>query len=120
MTDAEPFPKNVQDVNGTLHFNNVRRQDGGQYTCIANNSQGEISVVIDVDIVGMCISSVALKFDEGTRVGEDSTSYLFCNVRSRAEIRRPAKESDRRLRRLSLVNELQRGRRSASYHSVGQ
>ncbi|XP_051157580.1 tyrosine-protein kinase-like otk [Leptopilina boulardi] len=45
------FPKNIQDINGTLHFNGVSKNDKGQYTCIAKNSQGSINHTIDIDVV---------------------------------------------------------------------
>ncbi|XP_054284012.1 inactive tyrosine-protein kinase 7-like isoform X2 [Macrosteles quadrilineatus] len=45
------FPEHVQDINGTLHFNQVQASDKGRYTCVATNSQGLINVTIDIDVV---------------------------------------------------------------------
>ncbi|XP_015603298.1 inactive tyrosine-protein kinase 7 [Cephus cinctus] len=48
---GEEFPKHVQDINGTLHFNGVLEEDKGRYTCIASNSQGTINHTISIDVV---------------------------------------------------------------------
>lgn len=45
------FPKHIQDLNGTLHFNSVTEKDKGKYTCIASNSQGSINHTISIDVV---------------------------------------------------------------------
>lgn len=49
--EDEEFPKHVQDINGTLHFNGVLEEDKGRYTCIANNAQGSINHTISIDVV---------------------------------------------------------------------
>ena len=49
--EGEEFPKHVQDVNGTLHFNGVVEEDKGRYTCIASNVQGSINHTIDIEVV---------------------------------------------------------------------
>ncbi|KAK2575159.1 hypothetical protein KPH14_002563 [Odynerus spinipes] len=49
--DDEEFPKHVQDINGTLHFNGVLEEDKGRYTCIASNMQGSINHTITIDVV---------------------------------------------------------------------
>ncbi|XP_043676096.1 tyrosine-protein kinase-like otk [Vespula pensylvanica] len=49
--DGEDFPKHVQDINGTLHFNGVLEEDKGRYTCIASNMQGSINHTINIDVV---------------------------------------------------------------------
>lgn len=49
--EDEEFPKHVQDINGTLHFNNVLMEDKGRYTCIASNTQGSINHTITIDVV---------------------------------------------------------------------
>lgn len=49
--DDEDFPKHVQDVNGTLHFNGVLEEDKGRYTCVASNAQGSINHTISIDVV---------------------------------------------------------------------
>ncbi|XP_078047584.1 tyrosine-protein kinase-like otk [Augochlora pura] len=48
---GEEFPKHVQDINGTLHFNGVLEEDKGRYTCIARNDQGSINHTISIDVV---------------------------------------------------------------------
>ncbi|XP_076657921.1 tyrosine-protein kinase-like otk [Halictus rubicundus] len=48
---GEEFPKHVQDINGTLHFNGVLGEDKGRYTCIATNAQGSINHTISIDVV---------------------------------------------------------------------
>ncbi|KAG7201881.1 hypothetical protein KM043_004596 [Ampulex compressa] len=47
----EDFPKHIQDVNGTLHFNGVLEEDKGRYTCVATNAQGAINHTISIDVV---------------------------------------------------------------------
>ncbi|XP_012151673.1 tyrosine-protein kinase-like otk isoform X1 [Megachile rotundata] len=59
---AEEFPKHVQDINGTLHFNGVLEEDKGRYTCIASNAQGSINHTISIDVVKSLLFSVAPKF----------------------------------------------------------
>ncbi|EGI70734.1 Tyrosine-protein kinase-like 7 [Acromyrmex echinatior] len=49
--EDEEFPKHVQDINGTLHFNGVLEEDKGRYTCIASNAQGSINHTISIDVV---------------------------------------------------------------------
>lgn len=49
--ESTEFPKHVQDINGTLHFNGVLEEDKGRYTCIANNAQGSINHTIAIDVV---------------------------------------------------------------------
>lgn len=36
----------IEDVNGTLVFKNVTESDRGNYTCVAANSQGQISATV--------------------------------------------------------------------------
>lgn len=52
---GEEFPKHVQDINGTLHFNGVLEEDKGRYTCIASNAQGSINHTISIDVVSKCL-----------------------------------------------------------------
>lgn len=40
------LPDSTDDINGTLHFRNVTFEDSGNYTCIANNSQGVIKATV--------------------------------------------------------------------------
>lgn len=50
LSEDEEFPKHIQDINGTLHFNGVLEEDKGQYTCIASNAQGSINHTISIDV----------------------------------------------------------------------
>lgn len=59
---GEEFPKHVQDINGTLHFNGVLEEDKGRYTCIASNAQGSINHTISIDVVSKCLLSLSLFF----------------------------------------------------------
>lgn len=57
------FPEHIQDINGTLHFNQVQMQDKGKYTCVATNSQGLINITIDIDVVGkLCLHQIFIDF----------------------------------------------------------
>ncbi|EDW74566.1 uncharacterized protein Dwil_GK21982 [Drosophila willistoni] len=46
-----PLPLNVTDQNGTLVFSQVSNEQRGQYTCIASNSQGQISATVSIQVV---------------------------------------------------------------------
>ncbi|XP_073988787.1 inactive tyrosine-protein kinase 7-like isoform X2 [Rhodnius prolixus] len=50
-TEDGALPSHVQDIDGTLHFNKVKVEDKGKYTCIASSAQGVINTTIDVDVV---------------------------------------------------------------------
>ncbi|XP_016928040.3 tyrosine-protein kinase-like otk [Drosophila suzukii] len=73
-----PLPVNVTDQNGTLIFNQVSNEQRGQYTCIASNSQGQISATVSINVV------VAPKFSvppEGpTEVPEGGTAVIHCQA----------------------------------------
>lgn len=56
---GEEFPKHVQDINGTLHFNGVLEEDKGRYTCIASNAQGSINHTISIDVVSKRLLSLS-------------------------------------------------------------
>lgn len=47
----DPLPSDVEDVNGTLIFSNVRMEHRGNYTCIASNDVGVIQTSVDVRIL---------------------------------------------------------------------
>ncbi|KAL1399872.1 hypothetical protein pipiens_007883 [Culex pipiens pipiens] len=70
------LPESVEDVNGTLIFRTVSSDHRGNYTCVASNSQGEISALVAVNVV------VAPKFvvaPEGTlQVAEMGTVQIHC------------------------------------------
>lgn len=51
---VENMANHIADMNGTLHFNGVLDEDKGRYTCTASNSQGKISVTVNIDVVGEC------------------------------------------------------------------
>lgn len=82
-------------MNGTLHFGNVQKEDEGQYTCIAVNSQGEINVVIHVEVVGACRNFVLI-FVFVNQI-EYYRKFMYFYVNSHSKIHYLAKESDRRL-----------------------
>ncbi|XP_017040536.1 tyrosine-protein kinase-like otk [Drosophila ficusphila] len=73
-----PLPANVTDQNGTLIFNQVSNEQRGQYTCIASNSQGQISATVSINVV------VAPKFSvppEGPiEVLESGTAVIHCQA----------------------------------------
>jgi len=73
-----PLPVNVTDQNGTLIFNQVSNEQRGQYTCIASNSQGQISATVSINVV------VAPKFSvppEGPiEVAEGGTAVIHCQA----------------------------------------
>ncbi|XP_053989668.1 tyrosine-protein kinase-like otk [Hylaeus anthracinus] len=48
---GEEFPKHVQDINGTLHFNGVLEEDEGRYTCIVSNMQESINHTINITVI---------------------------------------------------------------------
>ncbi|XP_058458429.1 tyrosine-protein kinase-like otk [Malaya genurostris] len=70
------LPSAVEDVNGTLIFRTVSTAHRGNYTCVASNSQGEISALVIVNVV------VAPKFEvapEGSiQVVEMGTVHIHC------------------------------------------
>lgn len=45
------LPDDVEDVNGTLIFNNVKLDHKGNYTCIASNDEDSIKTTIEVRIL---------------------------------------------------------------------
>lgn len=45
------LPDSIEDINGTLTFRNVSSENRGSFTCIANNSQGEISANVFINVV---------------------------------------------------------------------
>lgn len=51
------FSDHIQDINGTLHFNGVRSEDRGKYTCRASSDEEEIEATIEIDVLGKNIIS---------------------------------------------------------------
>lgn len=47
----DSLPEDVEDLNGTLVFNNVRLQHKGNYTCIAANDEESIKTSVEVQIL---------------------------------------------------------------------
>lgn len=45
------MPDLVEDINGTLIFRNVSESDRGNYTCIANSTQGTITATVVISTV---------------------------------------------------------------------
>lgn len=70
----EGLPDDVEDVNGTLVFNNVKLDHKGNYTCIASNDEDSIRTTIEVQILP--------KFDveppKNLEVVELQSVYLDC------------------------------------------
>ena len=50
-TDGQ-MSSHVRDIEGILNFDGVQSGDIGNYTCVAESSQGKISATISVDVVG--------------------------------------------------------------------
>ena len=46
------FPAHVVDLEGTLNFAGVTKDDEGRYMCIAQSEQGLINATIGVEVVG--------------------------------------------------------------------
>ncbi|EDV35801.1 uncharacterized protein Dana_GF12648 [Drosophila ananassae] len=73
-----PLPANVTDQNGTLIFAQVNNDQRGQYTCMASNSQGQISATVSINVV------IAPKFSvppEGPiEVAESGTAVIHCQA----------------------------------------
>lgn len=74
----EEFPKNIQDINGTLHFNGVSKSDKGQYTCIARNTQGSINHTIDIDVV--VSPKFTIRPSNPTEAVEGYSAILHCEA----------------------------------------
>lgn len=49
--DEASLPDDVEDVNGTLVFNNVKLEHKGNYTCVASNKEESIKTTIEVQIL---------------------------------------------------------------------
>lgn len=47
----EALPDDVEDLNGTLVFNNVRLEHKGNYTCIASTDEESIKTSVEVQIL---------------------------------------------------------------------
>lgn len=51
--DGSAIPSLAKQINGTLHFEKVRRTDAGNYTCVASNRpQGEIRAYVSLTVGG--------------------------------------------------------------------
>lgn len=67
----------MKDISGTLHFSNVTAEDKGRYMCVATNSQGIINATIDIDVIGVCLSSYVFL----TSISQHLSKILFtCHV----------------------------------------
>ncbi|EDW00735.1 tyrosine-protein kinase-like otk isoform X2 [Drosophila grimshawi] len=73
-----PLPQNVSDHNGTLIFRGVSNEQRGQYTCVASNSQGQISATVAINVV------VAPKFSVPPvgpiEVSEEDIAVMHCQA----------------------------------------
>ena len=47
----ETLPENVEDMNGTLIFQNVTLENRGRYTCVASKKGDEIQATININVV---------------------------------------------------------------------
>lgn len=47
----ETLPENVEDINGTLIFQNVTLENRGRYTCVASKKGDEIQATININVV---------------------------------------------------------------------
>ncbi|XP_036333186.1 tyrosine-protein kinase-like otk isoform X2 [Rhagoletis pomonella] len=72
------LPEAVDDINGTLIFKNVSTEHRGNYTCVANNSQGHINATVSVNVVVAPRFSVA---PEGPiETGEMGLAVMHCQA----------------------------------------
>jgi len=46
------------DVDGNLHFVQVRPSHAGRYQCLASSEQGQINITVSVQVVGMCLAVI--------------------------------------------------------------
>lgn len=51
-SNMEDLPGHIDDVNGTLLFNNVKSGDAGSYICVGKDMDENINVTIRVEVVG--------------------------------------------------------------------
>ena len=65
----------ISSVNGELMFEAVQRENAGEYTCTARNSQGQIEKTIEVAVVVKPWFKVAPK---NTTAIENSPTMLHC------------------------------------------
>ncbi|XP_027030761.2 inactive tyrosine-protein kinase 7 isoform X1 [Tachysurus fulvidraco] len=76
--DGSAIPSLAKQINGTLHFEKVRRTDAGNYTCIASNRpQGEIRAYVSLTV------GVYTEFKvepEYTTVYKGHTATLHCQA----------------------------------------
>lgn len=49
--DGELDAESMEDFNGTLHFKNVTKASAGNYTCVAENSEGKLKATINIQVV---------------------------------------------------------------------
>lgn len=47
----DKLPASIEDINGTLTFNNVSEADKGNYICTASNKQGTITAMVTINAV---------------------------------------------------------------------
>lgn len=70
----EGLPDDVDDINGTLVFNNIKLEHKGNYTCVASNDEESIKTSVEVRILP--------KFDvappKNLEVVELQSVYLDC------------------------------------------
>lgn len=70
------LPSDVEDVNGTLIFNNVRMEHKGNYTCIATNDANAIETSVDVRI----LPTFSISPPESLDIVEMQIVFLDCQA----------------------------------------
>lgn len=70
------LPGDVEDVNGTLIFNNVRMEHRGNYTCVATNDASVIQTSVDVRIV----PTFSISPPESLEIVEMQIVFLDCQA----------------------------------------
>lgn len=70
----EELPEDVNDVNGTLHFNNVVMDHRGTYICFASNDKITINASIEVEI----LPSFEIEPEKNIEIVEMQSFLLHC------------------------------------------
>lgn len=72
------MPDLVEDINGTLVFRNVSESDRGNYTCIANSTQGSITATVVISTV--IAPKFIVKPSGPIQVNELSPAWIHCKA----------------------------------------
>ncbi|UYV74878.1 PTK7 [Cordylochernes scorpioides] len=71
------WPPHIRDDNGTLHFNTVRPEDAGRYTCVATSRDDIINATVTIGVIVMAKFSVAPR---DTEAYEGYPAMLHCQA----------------------------------------